>query len=144
MKKILLTLSLLIFSCTQTINFNENEEYFTEVKEIKYYKGSPFTGVVESYYENGQLWVKATYKGGKFDGPYEAYYENGQLREKTTYKDGEVDGLYELYYENGQLRLKTTLRDEELNGIYERYYEDGQLYGISNWRNGKCISGDCF
>ena len=35
MKKILLTLSLLIFSCTQTINFNENEESEGKVIAVK-------------------------------------------------------------------------------------------------------------
>ena len=112
-------LLLLIISCPQTINFNENEEYFTETNKITYYKGSPFTGVVERYYDNGQLWVKTTYKDGKEDGPYESYYKNGQLRWKSTYKDGEYDGLFESYYENGQLRWKTTYKD------------------------GECISGDC-
>jgi len=65
------------------------EEYFKEEKEILYYKGTPFTGVLVSEFENGQLQRKGTYKNGERDGPFEWYYKNGQLEKKTTYKDGE-------------------------------------------------------
>ena len=84
MKKILLSLILLITSCTQTINYNENEEYFSEINSILYYKGSPFTGVAEGNFNNSVLNFKMTYKDGKLDGLWESYYSNGQLNEKKT------------------------------------------------------------
>ena len=73
MKKtnLLYLLSILLFtSCTQTINYNENKEYFSRTKGIQYYKGSPFTGVEERYFNiGGQLSEKTTFKDGKYDGP---------------------------------------------------------------------------
>ena len=46
---------LLITSCTQTIDYFENDEYFSITNDILYYKGSPFTGVVENYFEKRWL-----------------------------------------------------------------------------------------
>ena len=71
MKKtnLLYLLSIFLFtSCTQTINYNENKEYFSRTKGIQYYKGSPFTGVEERYFNSG-----------------------GQLSEKTTFKEEWID-----------------------------------------------------
>jgi hypothetical protein len=48
-----------------------------------------YTGVFESYYENGQLTVMRTYEDGELHGPYETYYLNGQLRSKAIYTTGE-------------------------------------------------------
>ena len=75
------------------------------------YKDGKLDGPYETYYKNGQLWIKCTYKDGKKGGPYEEYYENGRLFEKCTYKDGKEDGPYEGYWANGQLREKYIFKD---------------------------------
>ena len=40
----------------------------------------------------GLLRERSTYKDGEWDGLVESYYENGQLKTKATYKDDERDG----------------------------------------------------
>ena len=45
-------------------------------------------GLVEEFYDNGQLEWRASYKDGKLDGLWEKFYENGQLEEKRNYKNG--------------------------------------------------------
>ena len=45
-------------------------------------------GVVETYYDNGQLASKTNYKNGERNGLRETWYENGQLESRVTYKDG--------------------------------------------------------
>ena len=37
------------------------------------------------------------------DGLVEEFYDNGQLEWRASYKDGKLDGLWEKFYENGQL-----------------------------------------
>ena len=69
-------------------------------RTVCYEKGPPtkdgeWDGLVESYYENGQLKTKATYKDDERDGPSEYYYESGQLEWRVIYKDGEWHGLSE-------------------------------------------------
>ena len=61
-----------------------------ERQGIRYQVNSqePFMGVTESYFENGQLSIRANYKAGKEDGLYESYYEDGQLSIRANYKAG--------------------------------------------------------
>ena len=62
----------------------------TDKEEIK-------DGLVEEFYDNGQLYKKENYKNGKLDGLWEVYYENGQLRDRGNYKNGLKDGLGEYF-----------------------------------------------
>ena len=45
-------------------------------------------GVVETYYDNGQLEARANYKDGERNGLRETWDENGKLLESIIYKDG--------------------------------------------------------
>lgn len=111
MKNIFINLLIVFFilsitSCTKTIDANKEEAYLELRNEIKYYKGSPFTGVLEYSNNNGLLEYKASYKEGKKDGPFEEYFENGQLSVKGAFTNNEEIGSWEEYYENGQLYAK--------------------------------------
>ncbi len=59
--------------------------------------------IYEEYYDNGQLWVKATYKDGKKEGLWEYYLEDGQLKFKRTYKGGCLINSYMLDSSDGTL-----------------------------------------
>lgn len=141
---IYLSLLLLIFSCTQNIDYRENEEYFSETKGILYYKGSPFTGFTQFYYKNGEFSKRISYKEGKQDGPEEEYYLNGQLFEKWIYEDGDIKPLstFERYHKNGQLWVKSSL-DFSGNLITKKFDSIGKLIQEAAIKDGVCISGDC-
>ena len=47
-------------------------------------------GVVEHYYDNGQLEEKGNYKNGKKEGIWEEYNWNGSLQSIITYKDDNI------------------------------------------------------
>ena len=47
-------------------------------------------GVVEHYYDNGQLGIKEAYKDGKKEGIWEEYNWNGSLQSRITYKDDNI------------------------------------------------------
>ena len=51
-------------------------------------------GVVETYYDNGQLKSRVPSKDGKYNGLWETWYENGQPQESTMYKDGKPDKAF--------------------------------------------------
>ena len=40
------------------------------------------------------------------NGVIETYYDNGQLMSRSNYKDGNLDGLREDWYSNGQLESR--------------------------------------
>ena len=50
--------------------------------------GEQYTGGVETYYENGQLWVKGTMTLGDWDGPYESCYQSGEVSSKRMFTAG--------------------------------------------------------
>jgi len=132
MKKIknlvfLLFVTLLVSSCTKTIDYDKEKEYFNEENEVFYYKGSPFNGVLIRNYDEKQIRISKSYEDGKLNGPWEVYYENGQLKYKSNYKHGKEDGLSERYYENGQLKVRRFFSDNYEVGDVERYFENGQL-----------------
>ena len=103
---------LLISSCTKTIDYYEEKSYIKEEKSITYYKGSPFTGILnrkgndvifgyQRTFNEGVLVKDITYftdknikeiknfnTNGKSDGENITYFENGQIKSKGNYKDG--------------------------------------------------------
>ena len=61
----------------------------------------PITGIVEEFYENGQLKVRQYYKDGKVDGWWESYHINGQVRGSGSVIEGNQDGVYVWFDSNG-------------------------------------------
>ena len=54
----------------------------------------PITGVVQTYYEHGQLATIENYKDGRRDGISEIFhYENGNSQRRENYKEGMSDGI---------------------------------------------------
>jgi hypothetical protein len=104
----------------------------------------PYTGVAESYYENGQLRTSINYKAGSADGLVELYFENGQLETKLNNIAGVRNGLYERYWEDGQLRSKGNYIAGELDGLAEIYFENGQLRVSENYIAGERINSQCW
>ena len=47
---------------------------------ISHYKGKPFTGIAEVYYNSGQLGREQDFKDGKLEGIAKVYYESGKLK----------------------------------------------------------------
>lgn len=77
MKKLLLLLIVLLSACTQSINYELEDEYFEERKGILYYKGTPFNGEVFSLNSNETLKDKGRFKEGK--GLWDFYNNEGDL-----------------------------------------------------------------
>ena len=73
------------------------------------YKGSPYSGLVSNYYENGKLGSKLNLINGKFNGLEVGYYENGNIKGKINYMNNVIHGEYEEYFENGQLKRESQL-----------------------------------
>jgi antitoxin component YwqK of YwqJK toxin-antitoxin module len=123
--------------------------------------GSPITGTVKSYYENGNTNYEFTYKNGKPDGITKRYRDNGIMFFELSYKDGKLEGfikhyrengtiMFEIpyvngkkegimrdYYENGAMRLEVPHKDDLEEGIDKEYYEDGSLKHEINMKGGK-------
>ena len=72
------------------------------------------TGIVEEFYDNGQLRWRTNFIDGKENGLQELFYENGQLEWRGNWRDGDFDGLSEYFDRNGNLTVTSTYRNGEL------------------------------
>ena len=124
-----LSIFILLSSCGQTIDFDDDKEYIEDKNKIISYKGEPYTGKMVKYYDKKktQLQIEVFFKDGKRNGLTTQNFENGFLKYKINYKDDERDGLFEYYYDNGQLREKTTYKDGSIIDSIEKYTRDGQI-----------------
>jgi antitoxin component YwqK of YwqJK toxin-antitoxin module len=71
----------------------------------------PFTGIIVSFYDNGQREMRGNYKDGKLDGLHEQFSINGQVTVRGNYRHGLRDGLYEEFDEYGELMLRENWED---------------------------------
>ena len=98
----------------------------------------PITGVVQTYYEHGQLATIENYKDGRRDGISEIFhYENGNWKRRENYKEGMRDGLQEKFYENGQLQIKENFIDGQKDGLREEFHSNGQLRSRESYKDGE-------
>ena len=153
MKKLLTILCLVLLS-----SYSYSEEVVPEVETISqgglvYHQSStePFTGVVELFYENGQLKERENYKDGKLNGLWEEYYDNGQLLQRGNMKDNLQEGLWEFFRYNGQLVYTSKWKHRKIlsfeyydrenrlitDGLLENFFENGQLETRVNIKDGK-------
>ena len=117
------------------VNYKELE--FRGFDKIAYHKGSPYTGKVIIYYENGKKEKEANYKDGKLDGLHVFWHENGQKSWEGNYKDGKEDGLLVEWYENGEKMQEGNWKDGERDGLSVWRYINGQKMTEENFKDGK-------
>ena len=117
-------------------------DYAKTTVKFKYYidENGLKQGLFESFYENGNPFIKCTFKDNRLDSLYEEFYENGQLEIRYTCKDGIYDGLYEEFYENGKLRERCTYKNGLRQGLFESFYKDGQVKERCTYKNDQLIT----
>jgi antitoxin component YwqK of YwqJK toxin-antitoxin module len=90
-------------------------------------QGSPITGIVKSYYENGNIRSVARFEAGKRDGITKIYRENGIIMQEIPFKNGEEEGIMRSYYKSGALRVESLYKNGKAEGIMKTYSEGGEL-----------------
>ena len=122
MKKILmLVVALMAVGCAEQVPVNLNTLVQQGDLLLDRETMTPYTGPV--FRENNGRRIAAFLKDGKLDGMVESYYENGQLRERGPFKDGVAEGLSEGYHENGELWVRGRYKDGEKCG---QWFEEGE------------------
>lgn len=71
------------------------------------HKGKPFTGQAASYGWTGEVASLVTYLDGLEDGLIQTWYENGQLKSESIVHHGIVQSPAREWHENGQLSQET-------------------------------------
>jgi hypothetical protein len=71
---------------------------------IYHYKGTPFTGTVVSYYDNGALFMEEEYEKGFQEGWIRYYHLNGRLdEEEKRHNNITIKGSFKEWDEDGNL-----------------------------------------
>tara|TARA_B110000008_G_scaffold200149_1_gene198685 strand:- start:284 stop:766 length:483 start_codon:yes stop_codon:yes gene_type:complete len=91
---------------------------------------------------HNQYFVKGDLKNGMQDGTWIYYYKNGQKSAEINYKNSKLDGYYLAWHENGQKWEERVYRHGKLEGQWTIWSIDGTKE-TTNWKDDKCISGDC-
>ena len=74
---------------------------FDKKKITNVYKVGKKNGVLNTYYENGQIMIEENYKNDILNGKLTTYYESGQIMIKGKYKDDKQDETWTYFDENG-------------------------------------------
>ena len=131
MKKIILTaLSFMLLSHSHLANAKEyseeNTKFCSKNEELTCdLNDNPITGVVKTYYEDGQLKSEENFKNGGYDGLQKWYYEDGLLSVEENYKDNQLEGTLKYYWYNGKIRCEGDYNAG--NGTKKCYTSDGIL-----------------
>lgn len=92
-------------------------------------------GLVEHYYENGELEDSGNILNGKRQGSLMKFQKDGSLEQELTYKDGILNGKTEEFWRNGNIRMRGEYKDDQPIGLWEEFDENGKL--ISKTIHGK-------
>ena len=109
------------------VGWGEETVDFSKLQDrngVKYHKNeeTPFTGLAESFYENGEKKAEINWKDGKRDGLETEWYKNGQKEAEVTYQDGNIISCL-VWKPNGEKCPVTNLKDGTLIRVW--YNEDG-------------------
>lgn len=128
--------------CAALLSACDNGEY--DYKDLNCSKGmvcqtksgKPVTGMVKTYYPDGELKRTITYVKGLREGMMTDYYKNGVIKAEVMYHNNLVDGSAKAYYENGVLAGDCNYTCEKLDGSCALYNEDGSLDAEETYHNG--------
>lgn len=76
------------------------------------------------------------YQSKPFSGIIESFYPNGNLRDESEYTDGHIGGIQTEYFENGQIRYEWYKIFGKIDKHFKEWDIDGNLLHHSIWKEG--------
>lgn len=126
-----------------------SDENLKKAKGIYYFKGKPYSGVMEEHDASKNLIGVSEFADGKKNGVSKYYWPNGTLKFEANYKNGFYHGSVKRYFENGKLlswfnydngyesgRQQMWKSDGRIKVNYEVI--DGRKYGLTGVKN--CVN----
>ena len=111
-------------------------------RDDTYYKkfsNIPFTGHIESYYQNGQLKIIGEFSDGKKISKWVEYYISGVKKSEGHYIKGKKNGKWLYYFLNSKIKEKQFYIDGNKDGLWEKFDVDGSIKQTESYQNGKWI-----
>ena len=107
-----------------------------------YYKkftNLPFSGLVESYHENGQLKTTGQIINGKKNALWEKYYSNGRQKSIGHYRMGIKEGSWKYYFLNSNLKEEEFYKNGEKHGLWKTFDPQGSLLKTESYKLGELL-----
>lgn len=98
-----------------------------------------FSGLVESYYEDGSIKQRFGVLKGLRQGAALDWFEDGHLKFSANYHQGRLHGEKKIWYENSNHQLASQLNYHQgkLNGIQMKWYATGEIFKLLNLNMGQ-------
>ena len=96
-------------------------------------------GVLEEFYETGQLKIKYNFSDGKKNGIQKQWYLNGQLKSLYNYDNSKLSGVQKKWHENGSLKAEWHYENDKLHGITKEWYSNGNIKFSKKYEDGILI-----
>ncbi len=77
------------------------------------------------------------YQGKAFSGIIESFYDNGRLQDDAEFTDGHIGGVQRKYYENGQMKEEYYKFYGKLDKHFKAWSDKGKLLHHSIWKKGE-------
>ncbi|GGG11549.1 hypothetical protein GCM10011344_10350 [Dokdonia pacifica] len=94
-------------------------------------------GVVNRYYDNGNIQSIYNYSKGILEGPHKEFLRNGNLKGIVNYSNGIYNGQFVEYYESGQIKRTGDFKNGVKHEDWVAYFEDGSLHYKVSYSLGK-------
>lgn len=104
------------------------------------YTMGSIVGVVESYYQNGQVAEQTNWIDNRKHGPWLIFFDDGGQRLRGSYVEGSREGKYETFYSDSTLELSGFYRNNVADGEWTLYNEDGSLNFVFKYQDGELLN----
>ncbi|MFT2089533.1 toxin-antitoxin system YwqK family antitoxin [Paraglaciecola sp. 2405UD69-4] len=101
------------------------------------YQNKPFTGVMVSYFDSGQLATADEFVNGRRQGFAKKWFTNGKLAYHANYNHGQRDGFSRSWWVNGKRRSEFFYITGKPEGVAWRWYRSGAKFKRFNYKMGK-------
>jgi antitoxin component YwqK of YwqJK toxin-antitoxin module len=120
-----------------SITIHNNDSLLSKQNGIVFYQTTPFSGIVESYDDQGRLRVRQSFYKGKEEGFLRSYYADGQPDAERFYRGGEKDSVNRGWWPNGKLRFEYHFDMGVYEGDFKEWYHSGRPYKHIYYHQGK-------
>tara|TARA_X000001036_G_scaffold401539_1_gene406701 strand:- start:819 stop:1415 length:597 start_codon:yes stop_codon:yes gene_type:complete len=105
----------------------------------KKFTNKPFSGLVETYHENGQLKTTGQIINGKKNSLWEKYYSNGRQKSIGHYKMGVKEGSWKYYFLNSNLKEEEFYKNGKEHGLWKTFDAQGSLLKTESYKLGELL-----
>lgn len=121
-----------------SITKNKNDVNFSLKNGILFYENKVYSGVINDFYDNGNIKSTSQYFEGKREGKYFGWYLNKNKSFQRFYKNGIKTGTHLGWFKDGSKMFEYQLNNK---GVYHGYVKDwhqnGQTAKHFNFIEGK-------